>query len=203
MVGPRKPCAGAVVARIVRSVAARESSRTKADWIAAAIDALDEGGIEAVRVEPLAVRLGVTKGSFYWHFADRDELLAAVLAAWERLGTLDVIDQVDRAGGDAKARVRHLWSIAHGSGRMAAEHAIRDWARRAPKVDEVVRRVDERRLDYLRALLRELGWRGDDLEARALLAYSLLIGDHFVKGRTTKAARKRALERALALLAGE
>jgi AcrR family transcriptional regulator len=184
-------------------VAARESSRTKGDWVAAALDALDEGGIEAVRVEPLAVRLGVTKGSFYWHFTDREELLAAVLAAWEQLGTLNVIEQVDAAGGDAKARIRVLWSIAHGSGRMAAEHAIRDWARRAPHVDKVVRRVDERRLDYLRSLLRELGFARDDLEARALLAYSLLIGDHFVKGRATKAARERALARALTLLAGD
>jgi AcrR family transcriptional regulator len=184
-------------------MAARESSRTKADWIAAALAALDEGGIEGVRVEPLAVKLGVTKGSFYWHFTDREELLAAMLAAWEQLGTLDIITQVDAKGGDARTRLRVLWSIAHGSGRMAAEDAIRDWARRAPHVDKVVRRVDERRLDYLRGLFRELGWQRDDLEARALLAYSLLIGDHFVKGGTTKAARARTLDRALALLAGD
>jgi AcrR family transcriptional regulator len=182
-------------------VAARDNSRTKADWIAAAIEALDDGGIEAVRVEPLAVRLGVTKGSFYWHFADRDELLMELLAAWERLGTVAVIAAVESAGGDPVVRLQTLWKLAHGTGRMGAEHAIRDWARRTARVDTVVRRVDERRLEYLRGLFRELGLRGDDVEARALLCYSLLVGDHFIKGKTTKAGRARALKRALALLA--
>jgi AcrR family transcriptional regulator len=181
-------------------VAARDSGKTRMHWIAAALAALDEGGIEAVRVEPLAVRLKVTKGSFYWHFTDRDELLAAMLQAWEELGTLAVIDTVDAHGGAPAQRLRTLWAIARRTGRLQAEHAIRDWARRAPEVDVVVKRVDERRLEYLRTIFRALGCGGDELEARALLTYSLLIGDHFIKGRSSKAGRQRALDHALALL---
>src|ERR671922_6013 len=65
-------------------------------WIAAALDALADGGMAAVAVEPLAARLGVTKGSFYWHFRDRDELLTAALQEWERTGTEELIKRLDQ-----------------------------------------------------------------------------------------------------------
>src|ERR671934_2749006 len=86
-------------------------------WIEAALDALADGGVAAVAVEPLAVRLGVTKGSFYWHFRDRDQLLAAALKEWERTGTEELIKRLDQIA-DPRARLTE-WARRGGRGRKA------------------------------------------------------------------------------------
>ena len=75
-------------------------------WIDQGLRALADGGPDAVRIEPLAKSLGVTRGGFYWHFADRDALLAEMLDTWERAATDEVIEQVERSGGDARTRLR-------------------------------------------------------------------------------------------------
>ncbi|HEY2239319.1 MAG TPA: helix-turn-helix domain-containing protein, partial [Streptosporangiaceae bacterium] len=87
-------------------------ARTPASaWVEAGLEALGAGGPEAVRVDPLARALGVTRGSFYWHFADRDALLTELLNAWERAATDDVLERVERHGGDARARLRRAGAL--------------------------------------------------------------------------------------------
>ena len=71
-------------------------------WVDAALRAFADGGPEAVRVEPLAKALGVTRGGFYWHFADRAALLDELLDTWERRSTDEVLERVESAGGDAR-----------------------------------------------------------------------------------------------------
>jgi len=176
----------------------RRSTRSREAWIAAAIEALGDGGPSAVRVERLARALGVTKGSFYWHFADRAALLEALLETWESAGTHAVIDLVEREGGDARARLRRLWELTSADERLGSELAIRDWARRDDSVAARVQRVDDARMGYLRSLLREHG--ADDVEARAMLIYSLLIGNYFIAARHGRRSRPRVLRDALALL---
>ncbi len=185
-----------------KSVPAREPRKSREAWIVAAVEALGEGGVEAIRVEPLARRLGVTKGSFYWHFRDRAELLTAVLAAWSNRGTDAVIEQVEAEGGDARARMRRLWAITSVSG-LEPEFALRDWAKRDAEVDAVVQDVDRRRMGYLRQLFGELGLPRAQVEARCLLAYSLLIGNAFIDPRHSKVRRSRTMEEALKLLLDE
>src|SRR3954452_7650286 len=82
------------------------ASRTpRTSWIEEGLRALGVGGPDAVRIEPLAHALGVTRGGFYWHFEDRRALLEAMLDTWERRSIDEVLERVEREGGDAKAKV--------------------------------------------------------------------------------------------------
>lgn len=183
-----------------RRATARTPRKSRAEWLEVASEAIAEGGVNAVRVEPLARRLGVTKGSFYWHFEDREALLVALLDAWEEQGTEAIIAEVDREGGDAYQRAYRLWAMTVGDPKLTAELAIRDWSRRDETVAARVRRVDDRRMGYLRSLLVELGMPEDEVEARAMLMYSLLIGNEFIAARHGRRSRARVLEDALRVL---
>jgi AcrR family transcriptional regulator len=174
-------------------------------WVEEGLRALSDGGLDAVRIEPLAQAIGVTKGGFYWHFADRGALLDEVLDAWERANLEGVISAVERDGGDARARLRRLFALAFaGTGALRTDLAVREWARRDPAVAERVRRVDNRRMEYLRGVYGALG--GDEaeveVEARCLMALSLWIGNHFIAADHEGRSRAEVLERAARLLEG-
>ncbi len=146
------------------------------DWAVAALDAISSGGVAAVAVEPIAARLGATKGSFYWHFKARGDLVDAALALWEQRSTLDVIASVEQAGGSAKARLRRLFGLVFDP--AALTHAdISLHADADPAVREVVRRVTRRRIDYLASLLRECGHTPRAARRRAMFAYSAFLGN--------------------------
>ena len=161
---------------------AKNEALGREDWIRAGTEALASGGLAAVRVEALARALGVTKGSFYWHFANRGAWVEAMLEAWEQRQTLSVIEQVEQEGGDARARLEALARLASldSDDDYRVEMALRDEARRNPEIAAFVERVDERRMGYLRQLFGDLGYGELETEARSLLAYSLLIGDYFI-----------------------
>jgi AcrR family transcriptional regulator len=172
-------------------------------WIDAGLRALGSGGPDAVRVEPLARELGVTKGGFYWHFGDRDELLDAMLDSWERLVIDDVIDRVERHGGDARAKLRRLFALAAARRDVVQlELAVRDWARRDRAAARRLRRVDNRRVDYLRSQFREFSDDADDVEVRCLLVMSLFIGTHFIAADHDGRRRRDVLRLTLARLLG-
>lgn len=156
--------------------------RTPRDsWIEQGLRALGVGGPDAVRVEALAQALGVTKGGFYWHFDDRGALLDEMLDAWERVVTDEVIELVEAGGGDARDKLRRLAGIANSSEEMiAVELAIRDWGRRDRAVARRLRRLDNRRMDYLRSLFSDFCADDDEVEARAMLHFSLFIGNRFI-----------------------
>lgn len=160
-------------------------------WIDAGLQALAAGGPDAVRIEPLAKSLGVTRGGFYWHFDDRGALLEEMLDAWERRMIDEVIEHVDAGGGDARTRLWRLFTLAGSLGELLTiELAVRDWARRDETVAERLRRVDNRRMDYLRSLFGAFSADADEAEARCLLVLTLWIGNHFVAA--DHGARRRA-----------
>ena len=163
----------------------------RATWIEEGLRALGVGGPDAVRVEKLAQALGVTKGGFYWHFEDRPALLEEMLAAWERLVVDEVIVRVESEGGDARARLRRLSALAGSSpDLMRIELAVRDWARRDKGVARRLKRVDNRRMEYMRSLFGEFCPDEDEVEARCMVFYSLWIGSHFIA--TDHGSRSRA-----------
>lgn len=174
-------------------------------WIEEGLRAFAGGGPDAVRIEPLARALGVSKGGFYWHFDDRRALLEEMLDAWERVMVDEVIARVEDAGGDGRAKLRRLTGIALSSDEVLdmdpvkIDLALRDWARRDPAVARRLRRVDNRRMAYMRSLFGEFCPDGDEVEARCLLAFSLWIGNHLVAadhdGRTRADVLKLALKR--------
>ncbi|HEX4257778.1 MAG TPA: TetR/AcrR family transcriptional regulator [Streptosporangiaceae bacterium] len=170
-------------------------ARTPASaWVEAGLEALSAGGPDAVRVDPLARALGVTRGSFYWHFADRDALLTELLDVWERTATDDVLERVERHGGDARDRLRRAGALTFSDQLLPIDLAIRGWARHDPGVAERLRRVDNRRLDYLRTLFGTFCADADEVEARSTLAFSLLIGSHFLAADHPGRSRAEALE---------
>lgn len=149
------------------------------EWISGAFEALCEGGFDALSVEPLAKRLGVTKGSFYHHFENRRSLHLALLGEWERLGTSQIIDEVSDTAPDAAARLRALAFQTMRSDPFtdAIETSIRSWAATDAEVSEVVGRVDARRLGFVEQLLRELGMPKGLARRRSMLLYRVLIGE--------------------------
>src|SRR5215216_4397752 len=169
------------------------SARTpRARWIDEGLEALAAGGPDAVRIESLARGLGVSKGGFYGYFNGRRALLDEMLDAWERASVDEVIERVESRGGDAKAKLRRLsrLAVARGGEPLKIDLAVRDWARRDKRVARRLKRVDNRRMEYLRSLFRSVGRDEDDVEVRCLLFYSLWIGGHFIAA--DHGARSRA-----------
>jgi AcrR family transcriptional regulator len=170
-------------------------------WIDAALKALAEGGPDAVRVEALAVRLGVSKGGFYWHFTDRRALLEEMLDLWEKTGTDDVIALVDSGPADPRAKLQQLFELAS-SADFAVELALRDWSRRDAEVAARLHRVDNRRMGYLRSLFGQFCADEDDVEARSMLAFSLFIGSYFIAAEHPGKSRSQVLQLAIDRLLG-
>jgi AcrR family transcriptional regulator len=151
------------------------------NWIDEGLRALAAGGPDAVRIEPLSRTLGVTRGGFYWHFANRRALLEEILDTWERLSVDEVIQRVETEGGDARTKLRRLSGLAASSDEpLRIDLSVRDWARREPPVADRLRRVDNRRMDYLRSLFAAFCPDEDEVEARCMVFYSLWIGNHFI-----------------------
>jgi AcrR family transcriptional regulator len=168
----------------------------RSKWIEEGLRALAAGGPDAVRIEPLAQALGVTRGGFYWHFNDRSALHEEMLDTWERATTGEVIECLEREGGDASARLRRLLALTSSSV-LLTDLAVRDWSRREPAVAERLRRIDNRRMDYLRSLFGAFCADADDVEARCMLFFSLLIGNHSIAADHHPRSRADVLELAL------
>jgi len=172
-------------------------------WVEAALEALATGGPEGVRVEALAARLGVSKGGFYWHFKDRAALLEETLDSWEQSMVGDVIAQVEGESGDPRTKLQHLFELASGAvDLLPVELALRDWSRRDGEVAARLHRVDNQRMEYLRALFRPICVDEGDVEARSTLAFSLFIGSNFIAadhpGRSRSQVLQLAIDRLLA-----
>ena len=159
----------------------RATDRLRAeDWAMAALGVIGLRGVDQVTVEGLARDLGVTKGSFYWHFADRAALIAAALELWERRATLAVIDRIDGIA-DPVERLLALFEVSFGdtvSGPLDAALVVR---LDDPVVGPTVRRVAEQRVAYLEQLFLEVGLTPAKARGRARQAYSTYVGHFHVR----------------------
>jgi AcrR family transcriptional regulator len=172
-------------------------------WVDAALQALAAGGPDAVRVEALAVRLGVSKGGFYWHFADRQALLDEMLNSWEKAGTEDIITRVEGLPADPRPKLQQLSALTPRGEGLAVELAIRDWSRRDDDVAQRLRRVDNRRMEYLRSLFAQFCADENDVEARSMLLYSLVFGSYFIAAEHGGRSRSQVLRLAINHLLSE
>ena len=169
----------------------------RSSWIDEGLRALAAGGPDAVRIEPLARALGVTRGGFYWHFDDRRALLDEMLDTWERRSTDEVLERVESEGGDPRDKIRRAGALTFSEELLPIDLAVRDWSRRDPAVAKRLRRVDNRRIDYLRSLFGAFCSDEDDVEARAMLAFSLAVGNHFIAADHDPRSRAAVLELAV------
>ncbi len=149
---------------------------TRADWVAAAAAALLADGPDAVAVQPLSRALGTTKGSFYWHFGGRDELLAAALERWTTLHTDDVIARIDDMTGTPIEKLGALFgSVTEDALRHRGELRLLAGAEH-PLVADALARATSRRIDYVAGLLRAQGLPRGAARRRAELAYAAYLG---------------------------
>jgi AcrR family transcriptional regulator len=183
------------------------------DWVEAAYRAMAEGGIRAVAVEPLARRLGVSRGSFYWHFEDRRSLVEAVLGRWEEESTEATISMTGRIADPGERLVRLAEEAlgeaprdeASGEGifrRRAFELAVSD-AAEDPVVRPFLERITERRICYVEECYRALGFPTEEARHRALLVYAAYVGtvrlfrdlpDRIPRGEDYLAYRKHLID---------
>ncbi len=170
---------------------------TPLDWTVAGLAALAEGGIEAVRVERLAKLLKTSKGSFYWHFADRPALLAAMLDLWEREGTADLIAQVatldDPAERLRRITLEALEATTRGIDVAHAEAALRSWAAQDAAVAARVVRVEAARTAFLAHELTALGYDPATALRLGKALYLALIGLYAARRYATELADDTAL----------
>ena len=194
---------------VSRSSVARQSARqgarealTPETWIEAATNVLVDEGIDHVRVDVLAKQLGVTRGSFYWHFRDREDLLRRVLQAWSEHATLSLTKRLANASNDPKERLRDMISLPH-RGRAAQraakiELAIRAWARRDDMARQVLDEADSSRLVYHEEAFRALGLDPAEARARAFITYAYEVGESLLHHHGSASARddrRLAIER--------
>lgn len=161
--------------------AAGKAQLTPDRWIDAAVDVLVDQGIDQVRVDTLAAALGVTRGSFYWHFRDRDELLRRVLEAWRAEATEQLTARLESAHPDPRQQIRDVLSLPF-RGRAATraariELAIRAWARRDDMARFAVDEADAARLAYVSQLFSSLGFGLAEARSRAAMVYGLTIAE--------------------------
>lgn len=133
----------------------------KIAWIEAGFQMLSEGGIDSVRVDRISKKIGLTRGSFYWHFKSRAEFLDAMLELWHKKGTSDIIALVEQEKDNPNNRLSALLNLtAKGAdaryGGKFAEMAIRIWGKSNPKVAAAVKQIDAERIQFVHKLLNEM-----------------------------------------------
>ena len=168
---------------------------TRENWIDFALQRLTEEGIDKVTITGLARELSVTKGSFYWHFKDRDDLLQAMLVRWEESGSKFVFGEVERVGGDAVRRLKHLSDIVirrYGD-QLNLELALRDWGHKDLKIANILRQEDEKRIDYISGLFVEIYGDVKVAEAKAWLLFSLFVGEIIIGAPMKEQSRENML----------
>jgi AcrR family transcriptional regulator len=144
------------------------------DWLSRALVSLEAHGVEGVRIVPLARDLGVTSGSFYWHFRNRRELLSALLLYWDEWSTLRAIEHMETQKGKPQERLMRLLEFVLDEGLGDYDAAMQAWAVHDPEAAAMVARVFGRRMDYVSGLFREMGHPGTEARTRALLVASLM-----------------------------
>ncbi len=168
--------------RSIRTTGKQSGGRTQLDparWIDTAIDVLAREGVAGLRVEVLAKRCGVTKGSFYWHFKDRQALLDAVLERWREGRIRDIEKTTTVQPGQERAQLHYAIEV-YGASRnrkgMSIELAVRDWARHDARAAAVVESVDLYRLECTRRLFVASGMSDAEAKSRSLLLYACVFG---------------------------
>lgn len=169
-------------------------------WLDAALDALHDDGIEGVRVEKLARSLKVTKGSFYHHFKDRDDLMKAMVDRWRAMQE-GLLEWLRASTPDSRQRIEELIAFIHTKD-SRHDVGIRAWGRFDAYARKALQAVDLARLSYIEGLFRDLGFGEDDARLRARLIYFYQVGEQTLSFRDPEELRGRLERLRQALLVG-
>lgn len=158
------------------------------DWLDQGLKVLAQRGFTALKADPLAKAMGVSRGSFYWHFADIGSFHAAILKHWREVAAEQVIAGLEAGEDDPIAR---LLQGAFGS-RQALERAVRSWATVDARARAAVQAIDRRRVDYVEHMLRKAGVEPDIAAPRAQILYWAFLG-HALSDQPLPPARQKAV----------
>jgi AcrR family transcriptional regulator len=167
---------------------AMDEKQDRQSWLNAGLQALANAGPEGLRIMPIAEQLGVTKGSFYWHFKNLETYQAALLEEWEQGHTQEAIECVESTGGDGHAKLRKLF-MGSAVSDLKLGRAIRSWSLTHSGARDVQARVDQKRIAYLAHLLRAKGWPEQDAQTLAHWSYWAFTGYATVDGPPVTASQ--------------
>lgn len=150
---------------------------TREDWLRRALEVVATKGHAKLRIHELVTHLGVTRGSFYWHFKDRDEFVRALVDHYHGWSTDQVMVEVERVGGDASQRLKTVMRFVAEKDLGRYEVAMMSWGVQEPVVETSFRLAIQRRMEFIRSLFVQLGYTGQELETRtrAFVGYMGMI----------------------------
>ena len=155
----------------------RAKRASRKDWLIQGLESLRLYGLRGLGAEPLAKFIGVSKGSFYNHFKDRQDLLESLLEMWENEVTANVINRIARVPGGPKKRLIAMHEYVLRDKFDKYDPSMRAWASHDEAAAEVVRRVDKERLSFIKSLFEESGFSTREAEMRARVMYYYMIGE--------------------------
>jgi len=162
---------------------------TRENWLEFSLDLLIKEGNAKLRIDTLVKSMGVTKGSFYWHFKDRDDFILKLVEHWTLISTLDVVEHMEQVQGSAEKRLFELTKYIVINDLTRYDIAIRAWALMEPQIAYLVRKVDKRRLDFIRDLFAEMGFKGKELEMRSRTLVAFHAMEHGLLIKNTQKDR--------------
>ena len=165
------------------------------EWLSRALEVLTQKGSTKLRIDPLTERLGVTKGSFYWHFEDRADFVKSLAEYWARYSTEQVVEIVHTTKDSASDRLLKLMESVVLEDLGKYDVPIRSWATQEPAVARIVKNVDEQRYAFVRSLFSELGFKGKELDMRSRTFAVFLSFEFGSYAGGTKRARLDLLKR--------
>lgn len=180
----------------------KETKRlTKTDWLEAGLAVLGQKGAGGVRIDAICKKLGVTKGSFYWHFQDREDLMTSVMEYWEENATVGMIDRVE-------STIPHPWdclwhvvdAVVLGDYNVAIEVAVRHWAHEEPSIRARLESIDGQRLGFFRRQFERLEFAPQDADLRAHTLYSITLVREFMHTGETREALTHRMRASVDLL---
>lgn len=169
-------------------------------WLLRALEALADEGPQVLAVETLCARLGVTRGSFYWHFKTRSAFVEELVADWDKRFTQAICDEIAVQQGDAAERLLALMALIDQAGATRFDIPVRAWAAAEPSALAAVKRTDQARYRFVRSLFAELGFSGDELEMRTrtfVVYFSLQNAISVDESKKTKDRRNQLRHRLL------
>lgn len=164
---------------------------TKAEWLQTALKVLSDEGVEGLKVERIARRLGISKSGFYWHFQDREDLRNQIIEYWAHEYTEVVSRNPEFLKGSPRDRLKRIMEMIVDADLTRYDLDMKAWSRTDPKIARRVRQVFRVRFDFSREIFRAMGFRGEELEIRT----RMFIGYHAWERLTFDSESKTALKK--------
>ena len=154
---------------------------SKEEWLHRALELFVKGGNVKLRIDSLVKSIGVTKGSFYWHFKDRKDFIVSLSKYWVDYSTLQVVDIVNQQWGNPKKCLLILMKTVFEKDLGKYDLTMRAWAAMNPEVAKIIRKTDEQRIATVSKLFYEMGFRGEELQGRTDAFFCYMAGSHINK----------------------